>query len=53
MRSSFFIPGAILMAVAASSAAAPEFTGTWVNGDPLKSSALKGKLTVLVFYEEG
>lgn len=33
--------------------AAPQFTGTWVNGGPYKSEALKGKVTVLYFYEEG
>jgi len=53
MRSSLFLPSAILLALTSGALAAPEFTGTWVNGDPLKASAMKGKLTVLVFYEEG
>ena len=43
-----------LLAAAASLAAAPApaFPKTWVNSDPMSLSALKGKVTVLYFYEE-
>ncbi len=34
-------------------AAAPQFSGTWVNSSPLKTEGLKGKVVVLYYYEEG
>ena len=41
-----------LFCASAVAADLPPFPRTWVNGDPVDQAGLKGKLTVLYFYEE-
>jgi len=41
------------LGAATASAAVPEPSGSWLNSEPMTLNALKGKIVVLYFYEEG
>lgn len=48
----FAFVACVLLSTAAF-AAAPSFSGTWLNSQPLKVEGLRGKVVVLYYYEEG